>query len=109
MVTTHNLAFEVAPYERNIDPNTDWQRFRVGTCDGIWGCTEESYCILAITNNKKGNGHLQDVFEWFETSCRRDGKSFKILEIANDRFKKHLIEKQGFINNYKDDVEKTFN
>jgi len=91
MVTTHNLAFEVAPYERNIDPNTDWQRFRVGTCDGIWGCTE------------------QDVFEWFETSCRRDGKSFKILEIANDRFKKHLIEKQGFINNYKDDVEKTFN
>lgn len=101
MKTTHNLQFEVAPW---IDPK--WQRFRVGTCGGLWRDTGHSYDILAIDNNEPGNGHLEDVFEWFESSCKRDGKSLRILECMNKRFELHLKMYRGFTGQY--NLEKQF-
>ena len=92
----HNLIFEVAPYPLNIDSKKEWIAFRVGTCEGLWCSTAKSYEILAVKNNKIGNGHFNDVLEWFEQSCRRDKKSLKILEVWNSNFKKHLIEKRFF-------------
>jgi hypothetical protein len=88
--TTHNLDFEVAP------PEFINSRFRVGTCTGLWGSTDDSYYILAVVNNKKHNGHLQDVFEWFEYSCKRDNRNLIVLEVWNRDFYKHLI-RRGFI------------
>lgn len=90
--TTHNLAFEYAPWERS----DDWFRFRIGTCHGLWRSTSFSCDILVVDNDEPGNGHLEDTFEWFENSCRRDGKLLRIMEIFNSRFKKHLMEKRGF-------------
>jgi len=52
---------------------------------------------MSVMNESSGNGHLEDVFEWFEHSCKRDKKALMILEFFNDRFKKHCIEKRGFI------------
>lgn len=93
MKTTHNLLFESAPWPRK----PAIQVFRVGTCHGQWFCTEFAYCIMSVMNESSGNGHLEDVFEWFEHSCKRDKKALMILEFFNDRFKKHCIEKRGFI------------
>ncbi len=106
--TKHNLEFEMAPWEKNIDPTKQWHRFRVGTCEGIWSYSLTSYEILAITNNKPGNGHFEDVLQWFEQSCRIDNKSLMILEVWNSRFKAHLINKRNFKEVSKDNVELKF-
>lgn len=94
--STHELAFETAPYHIQLIENVEWKRFRIGTCYGLWCSTPTSYDILSIVNNKPGNGHLTDVIEWFERSCSRDKRNFRILETWNEGFKKHLITKRGF-------------
>lgn len=91
MKTTHNLPFESADWVVK-----DFNRFRIGTCEGLWRSTFDSYDILAISNSQPGNGHLQDVFEWFEASCKRDNKKLRILEVWNKNFFFHLIAKRGF-------------
>lgn len=83
-------------------------KFRVGTIEGAWRATKKSYEILSIINSNPGNGHLTDVLEWFGSSCKRDKKSLVILELWNDGFKKHLIEKTGFKVKGKDNLEKKF-
>lgn len=101
--STHKLSFEIAPWLTQ-----DFKRFRVGTCDGLWNATDESYDILAVTNEAPGNGHFEDVLEWFEQSCRRDKKSLRFLELWNEGLKKNLIEKRGFKDIGNDNVEKIF-
>jgi len=90
--STHDLPFEIAPHFEE-----GFLNYRVGTCTGVYCWNEKCYMILAIGNDKEGNGHLQDVFDWFENSCKLDKKNLMVLEIMNDRFKKHLLEKRGFI------------
>lgn len=92
METTHNLLFEAAIYDRMPAISL----FKVGTVHGQWFCTPEAYCIMSIVNEQPGNGHLTDVFEWFEASCKRDKKALIVMELMNERFKKHLLEKRGF-------------
>lgn len=104
MTTEHALDFEVAPWHI-----PEFDRFRVGTCDGLWRCTNDAYEILVITNNRPGNGHLNDVFQWFEHSCKRDKKSLRVLELWNDSFANHLINKRGFIKEGADNLIKHFN
>lgn len=62
--STHNLPFEIAPW---VTP--DFERFRIGTCTGVYGFHGENYAILGIINDTKGNGHFQDVLDWFYNSC----------------------------------------
>lgn len=95
MKTIHNLIFEVAPWE--YDLGDGFIRFRVGTVTGLFRCTVDEYQILALVNHEKHNGHLEDVFQWFMASCKRNKKQLAILEIWNDHFLKHLKEKKGFI------------
>lgn len=103
--STNKLDFECAPcaYDK------EWTLFRVGTCEGMWRATENSYDILAITNNVKGNGHFNDVLEWFENSCKRDCKSLRVLEIWNKSLYSHLTREKGFKYIDHENVEKTFN
>lgn len=89
--STHKLSFEVADWITD-----DYKQFRIGTMEGLWVSTKETYDILALKNNSKGNGHFQDVFDWFENSCRRDKKDLRILEVDNKRLRKHLVNKRGF-------------
>jgi len=104
----HNLLFEVAPYHMQFCDDIEWKLFRVGTCQGLWTSIPSSYDILAIDNMELNNGHLNDVFQWFERSCKRDKKSLRILEVWNKRFKKHLIEKRRFVDIGNDNLEKKF-
>lgn len=99
ITTDHRLDFEVAPWEPlpGFPSASEFMRFRVGTCDGLWTSTETSYDILAITNNAPGNGHFEDVIQWFAFSCLRDKKDLRFLEVWNARLKSHLMGRRGFI------------
>lgn len=95
--STHSLPFEVAPWEYNELLGGGWERFRIGTCEGLCKSTDHSYEILAIDNTSPGNGHLNDVFDWFIHSCKRDKKAFIIRELWNEKFYHHLLNKRGFV------------
>ena len=121
VTTTHRLNFYSRPWKlkwywrlamivvrpKNDDkfPEIKWEEFRVGTCVGQFRVTPEAYEILSIINSAPGNGHLEDLFEWFEYGCRRSRLPLRILRFTNQRFKKHLIDKRGFHAFGEDDVE----
>jgi hypothetical protein len=105
--STHNLDFLSAHWDNPANRH-NWQVFKIGTCHGQWNMIDDSYVILAIINEKPGNGHLQDVFDWFENSCRRDNKSLKILHLWNYGFARHLITKRGFRYFNEEDLIKEF-
>lgn len=111
IVTTHKLDFEAAYSPYDIFGDNGHKMYRVGTCDGQWGSTKDCYFILSILNKQPGNGHVQDVFEWFEFSCKRDNKNLLVLECMNERFYNHLLSKRGFIklDEKGDNVIKVFN
>jgi len=102
--TKHSLEFEAAPWPRN----ESIMLFRIGTCEGQWFVTENAYCIISILNSKPGNGHLQDVFEWFENSCKRDKRALIVLECMNENFRQHLLTKRGFKDMGRTNVIKEF-
>lgn len=103
-VSTNKLDFEACSW--HINPSM--VAYRVGTCKGIYYSNETSYNIVAIINETPNNGHLNDVLEWFEQSCRRDKKSLCIVEIWNKKFQAHLIKKRGFVYIGNGCVEKKF-
>lgn len=104
IITTHKLDFLVGEWR-----TPDWLRFKVGSCGGLWWSLPDCYLILSIINDIPGNGHLQDVFEWFEFSCQRDQKNLVIMEVWNEGFKRHLLDKRGFIVLGEDNIIKVFN
>lgn len=57
--------------------------FRVGTCEGLWRSTSSHYEILAVVNEKRGNGHFKAMLGWFEQSCKRDNKKLLLREVWN--------------------------
>ena len=95
IITTHKLDFEACDSPYAIFGG-DHKMFRIGTCEGQWTSTEDCYVIISV-NNDFGNGHLEDVFEWFEFSCKRDKKNLLVVECMNERFYMHLLSKRGFI------------
>lgn len=111
--TAHNLDFMVADDPKGFaraqwalaigithcddeHPHIPWRLFQVGTCHGQWRAVPGAYEILSVMNDEPGNGHFEDVLQWFEQSCRRDGKVLRIRSVDNKKFKKHLIRKRGF-------------
>lgn len=90
--TVHKLDFLSCPWER--DP--EWNRFKIGTCHGLWRATAFSYDILAIQNDTPGNGHFEDVMQWFEHACRREHRLFRIMQVWNEELLQHLVYKRGF-------------
>jgi hypothetical protein len=87
--STHKLDFLAAPHRVGM-------AFKVGTCHGLFSAEWDSYIIIAIYNDEAGNGHLDDVFEWFENSCQRDKKNLIVAAIMNEKFFTHLITKRNF-------------
>lgn len=90
--STHKLDFMAVPWHRNGSMTA----FKVGTCHGLYYTTDSDYVILSIINDSKGNGHFQDVLEWFENSCKRDKKNLGFMEIWNESLFTHLTKKKGF-------------
>jgi hypothetical protein len=111
IITEHALDFEVCEYELNADPEINWQRFRVGTVHGLWCHTKDSFRILALANNSPNNGHLNDVFQWFEYAAKKANINLIVMECMNVDFYKHLIGKRGFkeLDSKCEDCIKVFN
>lgn len=108
--TTNNLDFQVGDFNSPITGDRkDVKRFKIGTCVGLWSVTHDGYEIHSVNNLEKGNGNLDDVFEWFEFSTKRDKGILTVIDVTG-RFKKHLIEKRGFTQSEysKNNVEKSF-
>lgn len=101
-ISRHRLDFKVAPWKTW----SEYLLYRIGTVEGQWTSWDRAYLILSVFNDEPGNGHFEDVLDWFYHSCRRDGKDLIIQQVWNKRFKKHLIEKRGFKPRGKDDVIK---
>lgn len=99
--STHNLPF-LSRHWKNPFNLMGWYEYRIGTCHGQWIATNTTYDILSIINDYPGNGHFQDVLDWFENSCKRDNRSLRFLEILNKQFADHLVSKRGFV--YQSDV-----
>jgi len=110
LITTHGLNFEAGPYPSFFE-GEHWNSYRVGTVKGLWNSDEKDYLILSFINDKPGNGHLDDVLQWFEMSAKRDGRNLRILSLNNRRFYRHLIAKRGFkqIKGNVNDLIKRFN
>lgn len=98
VVTEHRLDFLVVDWSPlpGMPVANDFKKYRVGSCDGLWQSTKTSYDILSIINSVKGNGHFNDVIQWFEYSCKRDRKDFRFLEVWNEELYKHLVTKRKF-------------
>lgn len=109
-ISKHKLVFEVGPWDmaKFFPAKENYQRFRVGTVEGLFGFDDDNYYILALQNNELHNGHFDDVLEWFENSCKRDKKNLVIQEVWNPSLKLHLIKKRGFSVMGKDNVIKKF-
>lgn len=105
--STHDLPF-LSRYWDNPFNTDGWQEFKIGTCCGQWISTDTSYDILTVINDNPGNGHFKDVLEWFEQSCIRDKKAFRILEVLNERLALHLVTKHGFTYQSGDNLIKHF-
>jgi len=90
--TKHKLAF----YSRPWRDHPFIEEFKIGTCNGQWQYGITGLEIISIINNVPGNGHLEDVFQWFEYAAARDKKPLIIREFFNDRFKTHSISKRLF-------------
>lgn len=91
--TKHKLNFEACPWPKDKRMTS----FRIGTCHGLYYFDDGCLKILSINNSELHNGHLEDVFEWFEYACRTQKLKLVIQEFFNKRFKKYCIEKRGFV------------
>lgn len=89
IITKHKLDFEAAESALGL-------LFRVGTCEGQYIILKDSVCILSVINNSPHNGHLDDVFEWFEYSAKSNNINLLVLECMNKKFYNHLVFKRGF-------------
>jgi hypothetical protein len=86
------------PFKPELSPLTDdVYRFFVGTCNGIFDVNAEGVNIIGITNENPGNGHVDDVFEWFEYAAAGADTRLWVREIYNQRFKQRCLTKRGFI------------
>ena len=121
VITNHKLNFEMCKWHlsdltRQLSdslnlkdddkyPDIPWLLYRVGTCEGQYRVTDEAYEILSVVNKKPGNGHLEDLLQWFEYACKRSKLPLRILSFTNNNFKEHLIKEKGFHLFGKNDVE----
>lgn len=88
----HSLQFEST---NETYRGGEFLLFRVGTCEGLWRGTDTHYEILAVVNKEKGNGHFRQTMEWFEDSCRRDGRKMLVREVWNPRLAL-MLRRNGF-------------
>lgn len=74
----------------------------------LWNDKPKSFEILAIVNDLPGNGHFEDVMDWFQSSCVCAQVPLIIRSVDNKKFLKHLIDKRGFVQiNDVPDVQKS--
>lgn len=93
--TTHNLKISIAPQTFAGRP-TGNTLYKIGTCHGFYRSTNLSVDIIAMVNDEPGNGHFDDVLQWFTEIARLEGKLLRVVEIMNPEIATRLIQFYGF-------------
>ena len=104
--TTNGQDFYAAPYIRPWN-TTGYTQFKIGTIHGLYYNTKEAIVILAVLNDKPGNGNFEDCLDWFECACVTTGLPLIFEEVdslknempelkLSGTLAKHLVEKRGF-------------
>lgn len=94
--STHALKFRSAAHLiGGVD--TGMNKFEIGTVHGLWNASTLSIDIFACINNEPGNGHLDDVFEWFFAIAKEKGLPVRVTNVSSPTFREQLIEKWKFI------------
>lgn len=97
--STNNQNFEIAPYwgilNEIVKSNEKYISFKVGNIKGAFRALDSQYQILAVFSNRPGSGHMKDVLEWFENSCKRDNYDLVINDVVNPRLVGYL-HRNGF-------------
>lgn len=94
--SSHKLDFRTSPWKNPLSVGPLWNEFFIGTCRGQWRESKESYEILSLLNTTPGNGHFDDVLEWFSHLAKGKGKDLLIRQCWNAELKRHLVNKRGF-------------
>lgn len=105
--TEHELEY-LQGEETEIEPGRTMAGYRVGTCHGLVCFTDDAIEILAVANEEPGNGHFNDVLQWFEYAAVDQGKILRVIELWNQPLKRHLIGKRAFIEQDSQTVYKDF-
>ena len=59
--STHDLDLDIIDSSILFDVHDEYDKFRIGTCQGLFRVEKFTYDILNIDNTDIGNGHLQDA------------------------------------------------
>jgi hypothetical protein len=68
--------------------------FVFGTCNGLYRVMPDAVEILAVVNEKPGNGQFTKLMR--ELGRMAKGKLVRFREMLNDKLTRHLIEKYQF-------------
>jgi hypothetical protein len=93
--TTHHLNFLSSPWNDPLGVG-GYMAFKIGTCNGLYTIKPQMLMLISVNNEERGNGHLNDVFEWFEYGAKFQSVPLSIVAFLNDRFYHHCLEKRGF-------------
>lgn len=94
--TEHHLDFLAADYPGPFNDHSQ-KAYKIGTCNGLYKIDGKFMILIAINNDNPGNGHLNDVFQWFEWAAKEAGMPLMIVAFMNERFYNHCINKRGFL------------
>jgi len=94
--STNNLKFKTAPFVRG-DKNSSLQKFKCGTCNGIWDMTRLSVDIIKVENSEPYNGQMQDVFEWIIEFARLANLPVMIKNVKGAGLKQKLLDNWQFV------------
>jgi len=100
-VSAHALRFFSRKWDNplfDIEEDVEhWDEYNVGTCIGQWRVTDKAVEILSFLNTERGNGHFEDVMQWFEFIAKAAQRPIVIYEVWNEQLRRHLTEKRGFV------------
>lgn len=91
----HMLSISWFRWEKSVGHEKVY-KFICGTVDGIFTVERDRIVMIGIGNMDPGNGHVVDVFQWFDRAAKELKKDFWVVEIINAGFHRCLVERHGF-------------
>lgn len=94
MTTTHPIL-KHSDYCK-IEPFTDMQAWKCGTCRGFWVVEPDRLLVSAVRNDSPHNGHFAAFMRQVERFAASQKKDLLFISFMNPRFKEHLIRCRGY-------------
>lgn len=91
---------DTIPFEQKSKPwlSTRFFEFRVGTVHGLYcfNTWDDAVEILAVKNEKKGNGHFKIAMDFFERFAQEEGLVLRLLDVWNLRLYWNSVKYHGY-------------